>query len=532
MKDVYDQAIAELRGMWRFRKWVVVTTWLVCLVGWSIVLALPDMYRASARFQVDTSSTLEPLLGTQIVAANVEQQLAMVRQALVGSVQLLKVATETGLDAGVETDAQRVELVAGLGQRLSISADSLSTPGQGRPRGESLFTIEYEDRDRSKAAEVVSVLLNTFIEDTLRSERAGNESARKFIEQQIAETEQRLQEAEDLLARFKRDNADKLPGSEGGYFTRLQRTRDALAESRRSLRIAQSKRDRLRLQISGEVAVVTSTDRDADDLPANSLDARIRDYESRLESLLLDYTERHPDVIAVQETLLRLKAERADELQKLGLQGGDIEIAMLDANPVHQAIRIALNETDVEIATLEADIADQVSTVSSLKALIDEVPEVEAEYARLNRDYEVVREGYQALVESRETQVLSSRAYDSGEEDFKIIDPPVAGFNPVSPNRTMLFLAVAILAGAAGVGFAFAFSQLSPVVHDVNTLRKVAGIPVLGKISVVAGQGGFFGRADFKQFVASLAGVVVILGTLVVLEISGHGVRDILVGLL
>ena len=528
MKEVYDRVVNEVRGMWRFRGWIIGSLWIVSLLGWAAVVALPDMYRATARFQVDTSSALAPLLGEQIVTANVDEQLSMVRQALMGSVQLLKVASQTGLDAGITTDSGRAELLARLTDRLRISA----LP-QGPRNRENLFNIEFEDRDREKAEEVVTVLLDTFIQDTLNSEQQGSEQARRFIEQQIADTEKRLQTAEDRLAAFKRENSDKLPGTEGGYFSRLQQVRESLSSSQRELRIAISKRNRLEQQLSGEIAVISAPDRDDDDLPANSLDARIRDFESQLETLLLDYTEKHPDVIAVRETLARLREERSEELAKLGLEGSDIELAMLDANPVHQALRIALNESEVDIATLQADIADQQATVASLQSLIEEVPEVEAEYARLNRDYEVIREGYQELVESRETQELSRRAYDSGEIDFKVIDPPEATYTPVSPNRLLLFLVVLIVAGGIGGAIAFLLSQIRPVVHDVESLRKVAGVPVLGRISIVTADAKrLTQRADVRRFFGNVVVLGVMLAGLFVMEIAGPGVRETVVGLL
>ncbi len=521
MKELFDQIINEIRGMWRYRRLIVVASWVLCVVGWAGIVALPDMYRAEARIQVDTSSTLAGVLGEQIVAANVQQQLQMVRQALLGSVQLLKVARTTGLDAGVDTDAERAQLVSELLKRLNIYA-----VGQGQSSNrQNLYRIEYLHSDRQKAVEVVNELVNTFIEDTIRFERDKNEAARDFIEQQIAETELRLRESEDRLAAFKRENSDKLPGSEGGYFIRLQSLRDDLAESRRLIRIATSRKDRLELQLAGEASVVP-TNRNTPPPLENSLDGRIRQLESRLQELLLDYTERHPDVIAASETLDRLKAERQEQLEGLGLSGSDVELAMLDDNPVHQAIRIALNEADVEIATLEADISDQEASIRELQSLIDEVPEVEAEFARLNRDYEVVQQRYQDLVESRETQDLSIAAYDSGEVDFKLIDPPVASIRPVSPNRLLLFAATIIGSLGACAGLAMLLSQMRPVIHDTKAVRNAIGLPVLGSVSSFRiDPRGLLYRHDIQLFALNVVLMLSVFFVLAGIEVAGPGVR-------
>ena len=63
------------------------------------------------------------------------------------------------------------------------------------------------------------------------------------------------------------------------------------------------------------------------------------------------------------------------------------------------------------------------------------MPEVEAELARLNRDYEITRTRYLELVERRETAKLSESAEKQGVVKFQIIDPPTVGFEPVAPNR-------------------------------------------------------------------------------------------------
>ena len=485
---------------------------------------LPDRYRATARVQVDTTSALKPLLGNQIVTASVEQHVAFVQQALLGSVQLSKVARDTGLDVNVENELGRQELLSGMRDRISISSSNIGRQNAG----DNLYVIEFEHEVRETAINVVDVLLNNFIEDTLGANRDNNEAARTFIDQQITDNERRLREAEDRLADFKKRNADRLPGSEGGYFSRLQDAKDRLSTLRRDIRIERSKRESLTKQLSGESQVVGGLSSTSDDdPPENSLDARIRNYESQLETLLLDYTERHPDVIAMRQTVDRLKAEREEELRKLGIEGANLELAMLDDNPVRQAIRISLNETEVTIAILEADIADQEVIVSELQALIDEVPEVEAELARLNRDYEVIYNGYQGLVQSRETQELSSRAYSSDEVDFEVIDPPTAGFDPVAPRRAHLFVFATIFAFGVSGGAAFVLSQLNPVYHDSRSISEIAGIPVLGAITnATGGLQRFVEKREFKVVTANVVAIGVTFAVLLGFEILGSGIRS------
>ena len=260
--------------------------------------------------------------------------------------------------------------------------------------------------------------MNMLIEDTLGANREGTDKAARFLDDRIAEYETRLEKAEQALAEFQRANTGKLPGSEGGYFERMQRERDALEKTRRDLRLAQSKRARLQAQLTSEAPMLDDGSQVKEPRP-DSIDARIRDQRAQLDKLLLKYTEEHPEVIAMRESLKRLEAQRAEQLRALGLANTDQQISALGANPVYQAVQIAMNEVDVEIATLEADARDRDQKLQDLQGLIDDVPGVEAELARLNRDYNVIKEQYQALIQSRERQQLSQQASASDQVEFR-----------------------------------------------------------------------------------------------------------------
>jgi polysaccharide chain length determinant protein (PEP-CTERM system associated) len=308
---------------------------------------------------------------------------------------------------------------------------------------------------------------------------------------------------------------------------------DGLATARRDLRLLRSKRNQLQAQLDQSATVLPGSDPTAaDNLPANSLDARIRDYESQLDLALLEYTERHPDVIALRETLDLLKAQREAQLAAMGLEGSDLELYTLSANPVRQALQIEMNDTEVEIATLEADIEDRTERVTELQGLINELPQVEAELAQLNRDYEVIYEQYLALVRSREAQGLTLKATtDTREADFRVIDPPLATLDPVGPPRKLMYIAVVIGAIFAGALLCYGCAQLWPIFSTARALRRDIGLPVLGTVSHAWSERyAATVRASSVQFALALALLFVGCGVLVGLETMGIGLHSLLLG--
>jgi polysaccharide chain length determinant protein (PEP-CTERM system associated) len=212
--------------------------------------------------------------------------------------------------------------------------------------------------------------------------------------------------------------------------------------------------------------------------------SRIRETQAHLDELLLNFTDKHPDVIAARQTLAELNARRASELA--ALRRGDasaIGASGAAANPVYQSIQLALNQADVEIASLRRQLGDHQSRVADLRRALDTMPKVEAEYAQLNRDYDVNKTQYTALLTQLEKAKLGQEADTNGSVRFEIVEPPNAEYRPVAPRRTLLVLAVLALSVGCGAGLAYLIQLLKPVFWSVRTLAEHTGATVLGAVS-------------------------------------------------
>jgi polysaccharide chain length determinant protein (PEP-CTERM system associated) len=489
MQELMNQVLAEVRGIWRFRWQGQAIAWVVCLVGWAAVFSIPNQYEARARVYVDTRTALRPIVQGLAIEPDVEAQLNMVRQALLGRPNLEKVARETDLDVQAKTRSEREALLAGLAQRVEIALEPPATRDPRVPN--TLYRITYKDSSRDKAMQVVNVLLTSFMEDTMGSGRFGAENAQKFLDQQIKEYEDRLGAAENRLAEFKKRNLGLVPGAEGGYFVRLQTEMTEVQRLESNLSVATSRRRELERQKRGEtpfVAGAISAARPANSGgPSDAVDTttRIQQTQTRLDELLLRFTDKHPDVVAARESLNELQNRREQEIAALRRgDPGAVATAGAATNPLYQSIQLAINQTDVEIAALQGDIANRRTTINQLRQLVNTAPEVEAEFARLNRDYDVTKAQYNQLAERRERARLSDDAQATGLVRFDVIDPTVASFTPVSPPRSLFVLAVGIAGFALGAGFAFLRHRLQPVFGDTRTLEAITQLPVLGMVSL------------------------------------------------
>lgn len=484
IEDVFDQ----LRSAWRFRWWSLIAAAVVAAFCWVTVFSLGDRYEASARVFVDTRTALKPILQGLTVEQDVNAELNYVRQSLIAGPQLRKIAELAGVMGPEVTDPrQQAQVLEGLAGRISLTVSSANERQNEREAG-SIYGISVQDGDRTRALQLVEILLNTLIEQTLGGKREGAESAQKFLETQIKDYEQRLRAAEDRLAEFKKQNIGLMPTEQGGYFGQLQAEIDAARKAETDLQIATSRRNELARQLRGEAVITaagsTSVIGSSGLTSGSDTLTRIKETQARLDELLLRFTDKHPDVIATRQTLQELQRRRAEEIESL--RRGDanaVAASGAGSSPVVQSIQLAMNQADVEIASLRGAIVQHRSKAAELRARLDTAPQVEADFAALNRDYDVNKAQYTALLASYEKARLGEQADNAGSVRFEIVQPPSANFAPVFPRRTLMLAGGLLLALAIGGGLAYLLQMLRPVVGSARSLSELTGLPVLGVVS-------------------------------------------------
>ncbi len=489
MLQLIDQVSDEVRSAWRFRWAAMGLAATVAVVGWAAVFALPDRYEANARVFVDTHTALKPVLQGLTVEQDVNAQLNFVRQSLLAGPQLQKIAEQSGvLTAAVVDPREQAKILEDLSRRIELTVRSASDRETERDAAGSIYDISYLDGNRARSLKVVSTLLNTLVEQTLGGKRVGSENAQKFLETQIKDYEQRLRAAEDKLAAFKKANIGLMPTEQGGYFAQLQAELDAARKTETALATASTRRAELERQIRGETVVAAAASGgpvlgSAGLTSGSDTLSRIKETQARLDELLLRFTDKHPDVIAARQTLAELQTRRAAEIENL--RRGDanaLATSGASSNPVFQSIQLALNQADVEIAALRSELAQHHAKAAELRARLDTAPQIEAEFAQLNRDYDVNKAQYTALLANYQKAQLGEQADNAGSVRFDIVQPPLASFQPVWPKRPLLLAGVLAAALALGGGLAYLLHLLRPVVGSARNLSELTGLVVLGVV--------------------------------------------------
>jgi len=483
MINSITEVLTHAYGMWRYRWYALLFAALVCVIGWTIIFTLPDKFKSSARVSIDTASVLKPLLKGLATENDAENQVTLITRILLSRPNLQKVARATDMDLRVDSPEQ----MEGLLQRIHNNI-KITQPFNSKYRRNSnsilYFDLSFTDKNAETTQKVVQTLVDSLIEDTLGKSRSDTGDAQKFLMNQIADYEQQLKLAEQRLADFKKKNVGLMPGEGGGYYVRLQAAVEEMEKIKREHGLAQKRSDVLKQQLEGEVPVLGENTRIA------SINAKIEELQIQLDALLLRFTERHPNVQDLRQSIVQLEERKVRESKQkttLSNVAADNDSKALEINPVYQNVKIALRESEVEIASLWAQFVNKKKRVEELRNLVDTVPEVEAKLVSLDRNYDVIKQQYLLLLARLESAKLSEDVRVSNFDiKFQIIEPPIVPFKPIAPNRLLFDTAVLGAGLLGGIGLAFLLNTIFSVYISSRALGSIAGFPVLGRVSMVS----------------------------------------------
>ena len=470
MKELLDQALFYLDALWRRRWQVVGISFMLVAMAWSAVAYLPNQYTSSARIYVDTENVLRPLLRGLTVDSDLQHQVQVMRLTLLSRPNLEEVARMTDLDIEAETPSAYEQLIDRLESNINVNSDR-----------QNIFSISYTHRDAQTARNVVQALTTLFVENNLGESREDIDNAQGFLTRQVQLYEEKLNEAERRLARFRQDNLLFLPG-QSGLQEALQERRSQLEDLRAQLKDARDKRALLQEELA-QTPEMVGAQAGVGGGPPSNLQIRIMETRGQLEELTARYTEQHPDVVTLKRRLERLQQQLENQLAGPAQIGGEQASGSIP-NPVYSSMRMELLNTRAEIQSLEDQVRRAEQNVAELEGRINLVPEVEAELKRLSRDYEIIRSQYESLRSRQESAELTADRDRQGNEfAFRMIESPQLPNLPSGPNRALLLIAGFFLSLGAGIGIAWLLAMVKITYGSVDHLRNDFDLPVIGAIS-------------------------------------------------
>jgi polysaccharide chain length determinant protein (PEP-CTERM system associated) len=373
---------------------------------------------------------------------------------------------------------------------------------------ENIFEITAVSREGSLsdaqnaklAQDVAQKMIDIFREENLSGGRGEMTETLEFVNGQLAQREKELEAAEQRRLAFEAKNPDMVAGGQAGL-QRLEAARTELRGIDADLAAAQSALAAINGQRAGTPATLPGAPGQGG--PRGSLAQAQADLASMRARGL---TDNHPDVIALKSQIAMVRTAVKGE----GANAGGVP------NPAYSSLQSIKADRQAGVAALEARRATVQTDIAQLTARQINDPEVAAQAQRIGRNYDVLRQQYDKLLQDREELRLRGEVKTEREAiKFEVVDPPTTPRAPIAPNRPLLLLAVLIVGIGAGVGTAFGMGQLRATFATAGKLEKAIGLPVLGSISRTLTEAGDAARRRQRKFfvagAAALGGLFVLL---------------------
>ncbi|MGF1590957.1 MAG: GumC family protein [Pleurocapsa sp.] len=386
-----------------------------------------------------------------------------------------------------------------------------------------VLVVSYTDTDPEKAKIVLEALSSTYVKYSLEKQQLKAANAIEFIDLQLPEAQQELDEAAKTVRNFRQEHQLVNPETSAVEVEeiKLDITKQ-IEDTKIAIALNQQQSQELESQL-GELGqdsetMVASAVLGQDGVYQN-LSTQLRELETQYNLGQVDFRDNFhimENLQSKRQELKKLLQERANQVLGKSVSPKILERIVLapsytDANTGNSdspfLIGQADNGSDIESGTrvsaegstlgfftkkklqLQEEAASLQSKLASLnqaKAEADNqflnIPGLQQTFTELTRQVELKSEAYNYLLKRRQELAISE-----AEEiaPWRILNEPFLPSQPVSPNITQGLLQALLAGGFLGVATAFILQRLDQSIKRVEEIKQITKLPILGVIPKV-----------------------------------------------
>ncbi len=496
MNLVLEELRSALWTVWNRRWLALAVAWGVCLAGWLVVALIPNTYQSQAKMFVQLDDMLADQIG--IGADARKQDIERMRQTLVSATNLEKIVRSTRLGQTVTTPGQMERTIRSLGENIKLVGDE-----------KNVFTLtvdsgrrDLSDSENAQLAQDVALrLIDIARETNLGGSRGEMRETIEFLDQQLAQRQRQLEDAEQRRLAFEAEHPELIGGAVG-ISSQLAATRGELRGVEADLAAAQSALAAIDGQLAGTPRTIATAGGGGPRAALAQAEANLAALQGR------GLTDTHPDVAALKRQIASLRP----------LANGPNGDSGGTANPAWSSLQAMKVERQSTVNSLQSRASALRVELAQVAANQAQEPGASAEAQRISRDYEVLRKQYDELLADREELRLRGQVEtERSTVKFDVVDPPSTPRVPAAPNRPLLLLGVLVVGLGAGAGTAFGLGKVGGTFATANKLERTFELPVIGTIShTLTDAARALQKKKFKQFAMAGGGLgalfVVLLG--------------------
>jgi len=495
---VYDETakgpgLSGLLEIVRRRRVLAVLPFLFVLTAAvSLAVFLPSLWTARSLVLVNRQVIPERYV-TSTVQADLEARLLTLSQEILTPQRLTQIARQYGLYRNARSTDDLVDRM-----RKDIRIELVEERERRSREGRSfLFTVSYTAANPVVAARVANTLSSLYIEENGRMREQQAASTSEFLEGQLKDLRDKLQNQERTITAYKEKNLGELPEQKDVNLRTLERLQQQLQLAHENNRRATERRQMLTNAL-GEIdttVAMTATPSAAGPsvTPADTAAARLNLLRQELAMTQTRFSDKYPDVVQLKEQIRVLEAKVETEkaaaaaLPKsvaatTGKRAGR-DLRVPPENAYVQSLMTQLDQATVEAKTSAEEIRGINGQIAVYTRRLENTPKREQELAILTRDYDTTKDLFKSLLAKRgEADMAAELEQRQKGENFRVIEPARLPERPAGPNRfRLLLVGLALAIGASGAAVVLA-EQVDTSFRRVDEIRSTLPLPVLSAI--------------------------------------------------
>jgi succinoglycan biosynthesis transport protein ExoP len=447
----------DLREYWRIirkRKTsilILIALVGICSFGFAKFKEPIPLYEAVAAIKIDRSANLGSILtGTYWrQAENMDTHAYIIKSFPV-------IATAAKLIGEIPRDISLDDIRSNK-QYLSV-IEQLKPLVEAEPQeGTNIINIRIISKDPIEAASIANGFASAYRDYNIQEKNKKTYETKTFIEEQLNLTSEKLKESEQKLQEFKegyalismdsqtKNTLDKLYTVETEY----EKIKTEKEEVSSQLQLMDSK-EKGSIDQFKEVFFSTSPDS-----PLYTYKSKLSDLYLKRQTLLINFTYKHPQVRAVDDQIRAIIYEAQKELKTL-------------------------------FRSLEIKEQDYADKLEKLREDNKRLPEKALQLVRLQREVDLQASLYSQLKEKYQETLIEE---SSKVEEVSIVKPAVPPSEPANLPPKLIIVSTGLIIGLIiGVVFAFMAEIFDTSMGRIEDVEDLMQVPVLGVVPYLEGE--------------------------------------------
>jgi len=359
------------------------------------------------------------------------------------------------------------------------------------PKADDILELSATADSPKKAAALANIATDVYINNLNERKTADLDRAITFLEKQKNTLDGMLQKDEETLHQFREEEGVLIPSpndSRTGSNLLSYSLLSQLGRLQQNVLDVQMERDLIDIELTTVEEMIDekeeklNSDAEAASLISGSmsqieeLQSRIIDMELELDTIREEKSDKHPDVIQLDQKIESAKARLNAELSKL-LEGQDLG----SLNLISEWQNLINQSVDVTIKFRRFDEQEKLlqSKVDQFKASHPELVDKEVELMRLNRQKRVHTETYSLLMSRYQETLILKEMQTSDLTPITSAEEPES---PIKPQKKLALALGVVLGLMLGLGAAFFVEYMDDSLRRQEDIERYLNVPVIGTI--------------------------------------------------